>query len=411
MNIKKALFAAVLAIGCMSASAQETKTIEVFKPHWYVQLQGGGQYTEGELDFKDLLSTNFQLSAGYNFNSVLGARVSVNGWTSKAGSTIDGQEYSWKWNYVAPMVDATINLSNAIFGYKPARLVNVGVFAGLGVNVGFNNERAQHVSDVLFNKYASSTASGTYYNGTSTPATFTIPSALVPNADQWLRYLWNGPRARLVGRVGATVDFRICDAVSLGLEGSFNMLNDHYNSKQAPNPDFYYNVLAGVKINLGATHETKVIEVPTAKIIERVIEKQVAPVQQQIIQQGGAAGPNTGGAAVAQQKKEPLRREVFFPAIRSTNIPADQMSKVEDVANYLKKYPEAKVTITGYADRGTGNPTINKGYGDKRAQAVKTALINTYGISASRITTIAVGDAEQPFENNDSNRVSICIAE
>lgn len=389
MNIKKALFAAVLAIGCMSASAQETKTIEVFKPHWYVQLQGGGQYTEGELDFKDLLSTNFQLSAGYNFNSVLGARVSVNGWTSKAGSTIDGQEYSWKWNYVAPMVDATLNLSNAIFGYNPTRLVNVGAFAGLGVNVGFNNERALNVSNHLYATY---------------------PSAM-PNEDQWLRYLWNGPRARLVGRVGATVDFRICDAVSLGLEGSFNMLNDHYNSKQAPNPDFYYNVLAGVKINLGATHETKVIEVPTAKVIERVIEKQVAPVQQQIIQQGGAAAPNTGGAAVAQQKKEPLRREVFFPAIRSINIPADQMSKVEDVANYLKKYPEAKVTITGYADRGTGNPTINKGYGDKRAQAVKTALINTYGISASRITTIAVGDAEQPFDNNDSNRVSICVAE
>ena len=89
MNIKKVLFTAALALGIMSASAQEQQTIEVFKPHWYFQLQGGAQYTLGERDFGDLISPNAQVTVGYNFNPLVGARLSVNAWQSKAGSTID----------------------------------------------------------------------------------------------------------------------------------------------------------------------------------------------------------------------------------------------------------------------------------------------------------------------------------
>ena len=46
---------------------------------------------------------------------------------------------------------------------------------------------------------------------------------------------------------------------------------------------------------------------------------------------------------------------------------------------------------------------------DKRAEIVKTTLVNTYGIDAARISTESKGDTVQPFEKNDLNRVSICI--
>ena len=87
------------------------------------------------------------------------------------------------------------------------------------------------------------------------------------------------------------------------------------------------------------------------------------------------------------------------------------MPKVEDVVAYLNKYPEAKVTVTGYADKGTGNPKINVGYAQKRAQMVADLLVNSYGISRSRITVDSKGDTVQPYEQNDLNRVSICVAE
>ena len=52
----------LLAMGCLTASAQkEAKTEYVFTPHWYLQAQVGGQYTLGELSFKDLISPNAQL--------------------------------------------------------------------------------------------------------------------------------------------------------------------------------------------------------------------------------------------------------------------------------------------------------------------------------------------------------------
>ena len=87
------------------------------------------------------------------------------------------------------------------------------------------------------------------------------------------------------------------------------------------------------------------------------------------------------------------------------------MLKVEDVVAYLNKYPEAKVTVTGYADKGTGNPKINVGYAQKRAEMVADLLVNTYGISRSRITVDSKGDTVQPYEQNDLNRVSICVAQ
>ena len=56
MKIKNILLSGVVAMGCISASAQEAdKTVNVFNPHWYVQAQIGGQYTLGEVGLGKLL--------------------------------------------------------------------------------------------------------------------------------------------------------------------------------------------------------------------------------------------------------------------------------------------------------------------------------------------------------------------
>ena len=113
-------------------------------------------------------------------------------------------------------------------------------------------------------------------------------------------------------------------------------------------------------------------------------------------------------AAVAA--KEPLRRDIFF-TINSTVITPAEKQKVEEVVAYMKKYPEAKVSVTGYADKGTGNASINARLGKNRAKTVVDTLVQQYGIDASRITSDSKGDTVQPFAENDKNRVSICIAE
>jgi len=393
MNIKKLLMSSLLMLGFVSASAQEpeVKTVYDFNPHWYVQIQPlGGQYTLGEVKFSDLLSYNVQAAIGYQFHHAVGARLSINAWQSKGGSEYrhlkNGLEqvYKWKWKYVAPMVDVTLNMSDIICGYNPMRVFNFSLLAGVGANFGFSNDEAADVQAQLNALYPSLTMnSGTY----------------TYEANPQLSLLWDGTKTLFAGRFGCAADFRISDRVSAGLEFTANTLSDQYNSKPAGNADWYFNVNAGVKIALGNTYTTRTVtEQP--RVIERVVEKVVEkPVY---IEKKDDTKP-------VVDEKEPLRRDIFF-TINSTTITDKENVKVQDVIDYMKKYPQAKVTITGYADKGTGNARINARLGQNRAKTVVDALVKA-GIDASRITSDSKGDTVQPFAENDMNRVSICIAE
>ncbi len=374
MKLNKVILSGVVALSCVSASAQEAdKTVNVFTPHWYAQAQIGGQYTLGEIGFGKLLSPNVQVGVGYNFNQVVGARLTLNTWQSKAGQNVAGNVYKWKWNYVAPMVDATFNLTNLFCEYNPDRLVEVGVFGGIGANIAWGNDEAADAQKAIL--------AGAGKN---------LAEVQAP-----LENLWDGTKTRFVARVGANVDFRVSDRVKLGVELSANTLSDKYNSKKAGNPDWYFNALVGVKVALGETHTTKVIPAPkpVEKIIERIIEKP-AP----------APAPKVESKVV----EENFRRDIFFP-IGNSNIAKSQSTKIAEIVEYMKENPDAKITLTGYADKGTGSAAFNDKIAARRAQTVYNTLA-AKGVAKSRMIKESKGCRVQPFEENDMNRVTICIA-
>ena len=383
--MKKTILSCLLALGFLSASAQDQqpKTEYVFNPHWYVQIQPLGlQHTLGEVDFGDLNSYTVQAAIGRQFSPIFGARLAVNAWQSKAGSKVLDQQdvehkFKWSWKYVAPSIDLTVNLSNALCGFNPNRVFNLSLLAGLGANIGFSNDDAATAKAGI----------NGLYNNLSTEA-----KKIWDDADN-LDYIWDGSKVRLLGRVGLAADFKVSDKVSIGLEANANTLNDHYNSKKAGNWDWYFNALAGVKINLGKTYETRVIPPlePEIRYVEKVVEKVV----------------EVPAPAV---EREALRRDIFF-IINKTDIRPEEANKVKEIADYLNKYPTAKVVVTGYADAGTGNDKINDRLAAGRADVVVKSLVNDYGISMGRISYDSKGSRVQPFAENDLNRVSICIAE
>ena len=388
MKIKKIFMSCLLLAGVMTASAQEQypKTVYDHNPYWYVQIQGGAQYTLGEIDFKDLISPNVQVALGRQFTSVFGARLAVNAWQSKAG--IDGpvSYEKWNWKYVAPGIDLTFNLSNLFCGFNPNRIFNFSVFAGAGANIGWDNPINNIVAAGQTNYPYTTAATGTTQN---------------------TEYAWDGTKVRMFGRAGIAADFKVSDAVSLGLELNANTLTDRYNSKKAGNWDWYFNALAGLKINLGKTYSTRTIEAPKVpeKVIEKVIERVVEkPAPQQVVE------PTR---AVAQKKEDKFRRDVFFQINKTqiAQLKASEKQKVQEVADYMKANPTSTVEVTGYADVGTGNPKINMTLSQRRAQAVRDALVKTYKIDASRIKVDYKGDTIQPFAKEIENRVAICIAE
>ena len=374
MNLKKVLYTALLAAGCLTASAQGVEYVDAFNHHWFVQAQGGAQYTLGEVAFKDLVKPNVQVAAGYQFTPVWGLRLAVNGWQSKGGSRLSSGEYKWKWNYVSPTLDATMDLTNLIGGYKK-RVVNFGLLAGLGANIAWDNDEAADAAAAMHG---------------------------LPYGDDvaYLSYLWDGTKTRFTGRVGTFLDFHVCKRVDLGIEVNANVLNDHYNSKDADNIDWYFNALAGIKIHLGKVTKKVAKEAPCQTIIEKTIEKPIERVVEKVVYKE----PEQKAEA-----REPLRRDIFF-VIRGSEVSKEEMQKIDDVVAYMNKYPESKVTVTAHADKGTGNAKLNKMYSERRAKVVYD-LLTKKGISASRITTEAKGDTVQPYAENDKNRVSICIAE
>lgn len=382
MKFKNILFTTLFAAGCLSASAQETMQVvtteEVFAPHWYLQAQAGLQNTLGEVDWADLNSFNAQLAVGYQITPIWGARFNLNAWQSRAGSDIKGDVYKWKWNYVAPALNVTLDLTNLIGGYKIDRRWNVGVFAGGGLNYAFNNDEAKDCYNTL---KAALIAAG------MNPAT----------NDQALRYYWKKNKLSLVGQFGANVDYRFNDRWSAGLEFNANTLTDRYNSKKAKNADWYFNYLLGVRVNLGKTHKTQttVTDIPVFRDTIYIHDTIYVTVEKPVS---------------ANANPENIRRDIFF-VIASSKVSDSEKNKVQDLVDYLNKYPNAKLNVTGYADKGTGNPTINKGYAQRRAQTVADILVKQFGIDKSRLIVDSKGDTEQPFAENNKNRVTICISE
>ena len=375
MKAFKTLFTVALASLSTAAMAQATYTDKdgneyTFKKHAFLDLQGGAQYTLGEAKFGDLISPNVQLGIGYQFTPVFGMRLQANGWQSKGGwngykATKDGTPYTadYKFKYVAPGLDFMFNLSNLFCGWNPNRVFNVAAFVGGGANFAWGNDEVNEIAANIKDQH-----------------------------NYLLEYLWDGTKVRPFGRAGIDLEFKVSKSVSIMLEGNANITSDKYNSKKAGNADWYFNALAGLRINLGKSH-TKTEPVKEAPVpVQEYVKPEPKPQPK-----------------VEEKKVEEIRRDVFF-VINSNKIASNEESKIKEVVDFLNANPEAKVVVTGYADAGTGNDRINDAISAKRAAAVVKALKEKYGIEESRITEDSKGARVQPFSENDKNRVSIMVA-
>lgn len=370
MNVKRMILVVALVAGATAAFAQKEGTTDkhdetvTFRPHWFMRVQGGVGYTLGENDFGKLTSPAAALQAGYRFTPVWGLRFGLSGWQGKGSWVAPRTDYDF--NYLQLGADAVVDLGNWIGGFNYRRFWNPYLFAGVGGAVGFNNDGAQALAD----------------------------------AGNDLPYLWDGSRFFGVGRMGLGMDFRICEAVAFNLEGNANVLSDHFNSKKAGNADWQFNLLAGVTIRFGKGHAKKAEPAP-------VVVPPPAPKPQPQPEPQPEPKPMEKAVPVEVKKPEPMQQDVFF-ALNSSVIREGEKSKIEALATYLKENAEAKVTVTGYADKETGNPRYNQTLSQKRAEAV-AAVLKAAGIDGARITVDAKGDTVQPFGSSAQNRVAICI--
>lgn len=84
-------------------------------------------------------------------------------------------------------------------------------------------------------------------------------------------------------------------------------------------------------------------------------------------------------------------RPVYF-AFDSYAIDGTERGKIDEVASFLKSAGN-NVIIAGFTDE-RGTPEYNRGLGERRAQAVREALIRS-GVDSGKVQTVSFG-AEMP---------------
>lgn len=365
MKLKNIMLSVMFLAASLTAAAQEQEQGKIeyeFQKHFFLGVQGGIQNSFSGYKFGKIISPNAQINFGWQFSKIFGVRLAINAWQSKDGfKTISTDQVDyWKFNYVAPSVDLSVNLTN-FFGYNPKRLCNVDLLFGVGANIAFNNKEANDFE-------------------TSYQAAY---------GQQALRYLWDGTHTSFLTRMGADVYFRLADNWQLGLEVTANVVGDKFNSKKGGGSDWYMSSLVSARYIFGESYKEIYIApvAPVEKIVEKVVEKVVE---------------------VEKVVYEPMERQVFFK-IGSNQMSLFEKQKIKEVADYMKKNTESKATIAGYSDNVSGSVKRNQQLSELRAQAIADALVKL-GVEESRIEWSGKGTSVQVFDDPELNRVGIIIA-
>lgn len=103
-----------------------------------------------------------------------------------------------------------------------------------------------------------------------------------------------------------------------------------------------------------------------------------------------------------EEKKEEKPEDIISAftvrfLIDSENIEDDQKLNIERVARYLRNNPEARLQLTGFADKETAYPEYNMKLSQRRVDAVRDYLVEKCGISEDRLVTDAMGDTQKVY--------------
>ena len=358
------IFMAATLMTLSTANAQDNEKGKL-KSYNFVEAQGGVQFTSTDAKIDKLLMPTAGFSIGRYFSPAVGLRLHVNGWQTKGG--FDQLDQYYKFNYITTDADLLLNLTN-LFSKRYNHALNLILVGGFGLTNAWNNDQLKAIT--------------------------------AQHQDLNTQLAWDKNRLSPNIRAGLRLETNVTKPLGLSLEVTANSLSDRFNSKANTSDDWMFTAMLGLSIRFGhkyagPTYITKLIDVVDSVWVDEpttIMVKEKKPV-----------------VKMEQKRIE----EVVFFNIRESEADAAQGidQAIKKIADLMKTSDDANFTVTGYADKGTGNPKLNKMYALKRAQGVTDKLINEHGIDASRVKSDSKGDTVQPFEENDKNRCVIVTGE
>ena len=363
MKSIKRLFAVLATASLVAVPAMAQESDYEPAPHWFVGVQGGGQVTiTKNYDLPKLVTPTASIYFGRMFTPVVGARLHVNGIWNKGGLRdvpVAGENKAYEYKYVTTDLDLMLNMCT-LFGKKESYPLNAYLIGGFGLNTAWDNGEAYALKDQM-------------------------------------PFAWDGTRLSHNARVGAMLDWQLHKNVSLNLEVAANSLSDRYNSKTKCGDDWRITAQLGLAYKFGFKKKApkpevkpEPVEEPKPEVWETVIDTTwYDDVTYKDVYKDGA-----------------IDQRIFFNICASDVEGTD--AQIAAVAEFLKGVQNGEITITAYADKGTGNPKSNLKYSKQRAEKTRKALI-AKGVDPTMIKKVeGLGDTVQPYPNdNDKNRVSI----
>ena len=266
-----------------------------------------------------------------------------------------------------------VNLTNLFGGYKP-RVWNISVYGGVGMHLALKTKDSD--GNVLYDDVKGSLlATVGVFN------TFNITKRIHANLDIYGNVGENDMdriASRKTGyRAWKTRDLQLGIAVGLGVNlGKVGWDN-------APDMDA---ILANHQAQLDALNASIAALEAENAALKKCCEEKPKVIEKEVVK--------------TVSEFQATSASVFF------NINKSEIASKKDLVN-VKELAEAakannkKIVVTGYADSKTGSPAYNQTLSEKRAEAVKKALVDM-GVSADNIETAGQGGVADltPIEYN-----------
>lgn len=364
-------------VAFVAATAQPAETDDRIYP--FVGIQAGAQGTFTDYSFGKLVTPVAGFQVGQYYTPVVGSRLAFNGWRGKTASRPLDKTYGY--NYMNTDLDLLINLSNAVSPRRSHKF-NVVLVAGAGL---------------YWAKYG----------------------------DKMGALRKSGSEGSFSFRGGVQFDYDLSRTVGLSLEVLANGLDDNFNGKKNGKIDWQGTAMVGLTYKFRPKKNKS--DASTAMMAQdydggragALVTADKPDAEAEARRKAAAEAARREAEAKARREAEKpaarpaapqeMRSEVFFTIGKAALSAADE-ARLGELAAWLKSHPQARVTVTGYADAGTGTAVVNRAVSQRRADSVAATLRTKFGVPASRITVEAKGDTVQPFAENDKNRVVISVA-
>ena len=207
---------------------------------------------------------------------------------------------------------------------------------------------------------------------------------------------------------GILTAFRLSKRVDLNVEVQGSLLNEQFNRVSMNHlTDGIVQLSAGLTFKLGKT-DFEVLE-PMDYALLNDLNGQINKLRAENdeLSKRPVSCPECA-PAVTEVANNYVDNVVYF-RLNSSKIDKIQQINIFNTAQFVKEN-NAPIKVIGYADKKTGTSNYNMGLSEKRARAVAKELIDKYGVSSDQITIEWKGSDEQPYDENNWNRVVIMRA-